>query len=117
MAASGLAARQPSESQNIWRQAWRRFCRHKAGVLGLIVLTLEIVVAILAPVLIPRELAIDPRPLNILQRPSMAHWLGTDEVGRDIFARLVYGRLDVAHTPAGLPAAPLETLRPVFVGP
>ena len=47
-------------------------------------------VAILAPVLIPRELAIDPSPLKILQRPSMTHWLGTDEVGRDIFARLIY---------------------------
>jgi peptide/nickel transport system permease protein len=54
------------------------------------VLILEVLVALAAPVLIPRELAIDPSPLNILQSPSGEHWLGTDEVGRDIFARLIY---------------------------
>jgi peptide/nickel transport system permease protein len=75
---------------SIWLLAWRRFCRHKAGLVALVVLILEVVVALTAPVLIPRELAIDPNPLNILQGPSGEHWLGTDEVGRDIFARLIY---------------------------
>jgi peptide/nickel transport system permease protein len=79
-----------AEQPGIWRLAWRRFCKHKAGLVGLVVLTLEVLLAILAPVLIPRELAIDPSPLDILQRPSAEHWLGTDEVGRDIFARLIY---------------------------
>lgn len=89
-AAAGLAMRRPAESASIWVLAWRRFRRHKAGLVGLLILTLEILIAILAPVLIPRELAIDPSPLNILQPPSREHWLGTDEVGRDIFARLIY---------------------------
>ncbi|MCA9877574.1 MAG: ABC transporter permease [Thermomicrobiales bacterium] len=88
--APSFALRRPAESASIWLLAWRRFCRHKAGLVGLLVLALEILVAILAPVLIPRELAIDPSPLNILQPPSREHWLGTDEVGRDIFARLIY---------------------------
>lgn len=88
--ASGLSGRNVAEQPGIWRLAWRRFCQHKAGLVGLIVLTLEVLLAILAPVLIPRELAIDPSPLNMLQRPSAEHWLGTDEVGRDIFARLIY---------------------------
>ena len=78
------------QQESIWLQSWRRFCRHKAGLLGLTVLTLEVLLALLAPVLIPRELAIDPSPLKILQPPSAEHWLGTDEVGRDIFARLIY---------------------------
>jgi peptide/nickel transport system permease protein len=85
-----LAIRQPTETQSIWAQAWRRFRRHKAGMVGLVILLIEIVIAILAPVLIPRGLAIDPSPLNILEPPSAEHWLGTDEVGRDIFARLIY---------------------------
>ncbi|MBL8129262.1 MAG: ABC transporter permease [Chloroflexia bacterium] len=87
---SGLSVRNVGEQPGIWRLAWRRFCKHKAGLIALVVLTLEVLLAILAPVLIPRELAIDPSPLNILQRPSADHWLGTDEVGRDIFARLIY---------------------------
>jgi peptide/nickel transport system permease protein len=75
---------------NVWLLAWRRFRRHKAGLVALVVLILEVFAALAAPVLIPRELAIDPSPLNILQSPSGEHWLGTDEVGRDIFARLIY---------------------------
>lgn len=90
MAAETLARTTLRESPSIWLLAWRRFCRHKAGLVALIVLLIEITVAIMAPVLIPRELAIDPSPLTILQRPSAEHWLGTDEVGRDIFARLIY---------------------------
>ncbi len=85
-----LARTRNQVSPSIWRLAWHRFLRHKAGVVALVVIVIEILVALFAPVLIPRDLAIDPAPLNILQRPSSAHWLGTDEVGRDIFARLIY---------------------------
>lgn len=77
-------------ARSAWGMAWRRFRRHRAGVVALFVLTLEIAVALLAPALIPRDLAIAPAPLNILEGPSGAHWIGTDEVGRDIFARLIY---------------------------
>jgi peptide/nickel transport system permease protein len=84
----GRADRERAPS--VWLLAWRRFRRHKAGLVALVVLILEVLVALAAPVLIPRELAIDPSPLNILQSPSGEHWLGTDEVGRDIFARLIY---------------------------
>lgn len=89
-AVSGLSRAWRDESPSMWALAWRRFRRHKAGVIALVVLTIEVLIAIAAPVLIPRELAIDPAPLKILQNPSAEHWLGTDEVGRDIFARLIY---------------------------
>jgi peptide/nickel transport system permease protein len=88
---AGRLGQTPSQqAPGIWQLAWRRFRRHKAGMIALVIVIVEILVAISAPILIPRELAIDPSPLTILQRPSASHWLGTDEVGRDIFARLIY---------------------------
>jgi peptide/nickel transport system permease protein len=102
------------DAPSIWRLAWRRFRRHKAGLVGLVVVLVEIAIALTAPVLIPRELAIDPNPLNILQRPAPEHWLGTDEVGRDIFARLIYAsRISLA---IGFLAAAVAILLGTAVG-
>jgi peptide/nickel transport system permease protein len=80
------AARPPADS---WRVA-RAFFRHRLAVLGLIVITLLGLAAVLAPVVATH----DPYAVDLLaasQPPSAAHWLGTDEVGRDVFSRLVYG--------------------------
>jgi peptide/nickel transport system permease protein len=78
------------EMRSVWRVAWQRFLRHRAAVIALVILCLEGLLALAAPILIPGDLAIRPDPLNILQPASSGHWLGTDEVGRDIFARLIY---------------------------
>jgi peptide/nickel transport system permease protein len=72
------------------RSFWRRFSRSRTGLVGLIIVSLFIIAAALAPV-IARQ---DPIKQNIrfkLQAPSAAHLLGTDELGRDILARLVFG--------------------------
>lgn len=68
----------------------RRFLRHRLAVAGLVVLTLLVLSAVLAPVIAP----FDPDELSTaerLQGPSTRHWLGTDDVGRDIFSRVLYG--------------------------
>lgn len=77
-------------SRGMWQLARRQFLRHRAAVASLLVLALLILVALAAPLLMPEERAIRPNPLNILKPPSADHWLGTDEVGRDILARLIY---------------------------
>jgi peptide/nickel transport system permease protein len=79
------------------RSAWRRLRRHRPALLGSAVLVAEITLALMAPIVIPEDRAVRPNPTRMLQRPSASHALGTDEVGRDILARLVYaGRISLA---------------------
>jgi peptide/nickel transport system permease protein len=69
---------------------WLSFRRNWLAVAGLIVSLTLTLVAIAAPLLA----TYDPTAQNLagrLQPPSAAHWLGTDELGRDIYSRLVYG--------------------------
>src|SRR5262245_40107032 len=70
--------------------AWRRLRRDRASMAGAACLAGLILVAALAPLLAPYD------PLKVamrerLQRPSAAHWLGTDQFGRDILSRIVHG--------------------------
>ena len=72
------------------RDVAKRFFHHKLAVLGLVVLLLEI----LSVVILPGLLKLDPIGMDVLAfgaAPSETHILGTDDVGRDLFARLVYG--------------------------
>ncbi|MCX7841241.1 MAG: ABC transporter permease [Anaerolineae bacterium] len=74
---------------SIARRVVRRFLRHRPAVFGLGVLMLLVIVAIIAPVVAGQ----DPYHQDysaIKKPPSAMHWLGTDTVGRDVWARLVY---------------------------
>jgi peptide/nickel transport system permease protein len=78
------------ESGREWRRRARRFTRHRPALISLIVLLLLTVGAILAPLLATH----DPDSIDLFARlasPSSAHLLGTDEIGRDILSRLLYG--------------------------
>lgn len=81
---------------------WRKFLRTTPGVIGLVVLGLITIVAIAAPLIAPY----DPlaRVGDALQGPSAAHWFGTDELGRDLFSRVVYGARLSLVTAAGAAA-------------
>lgn len=69
---------------------WRRLKRNKLATLGLVIILLMIVLALLAPILIPYK--VDAVNLKYkLKMPSADHWFGTDELGRDIFSRLLFG--------------------------
>lgn len=72
------------------RRWWRRFARNPGAVFGLVVFLAIVVMALLAPVLAPY----DPIAQGVgppLERPSAAHWAGTDSFGRDILSRIIYG--------------------------
>ncbi len=69
---------------------WRRLRRNRAAIVGAVIVALFVFVAGLAPVLVP----FSPIQGNLgdrLQPPSPAHWLGTDELGRDILSRILFG--------------------------
>ena len=68
----------------------RQFSRNRMAVCGLVIIFLLVMMALLAPVLAPYDYRmIDPIHAN--QSPSAEHWFGTDNLGRDIFTRILYG--------------------------
>lgn len=72
------------------RRALRRLFKRRGAVFGLIVIAAFIIIAVLAPFLSPY----DPTAQSwsaVRKAPSAAHWFGTDELGRDIVARVIYG--------------------------
>jgi peptide/nickel transport system permease protein len=70
--------------------------RRKASAIGIALYALVVFSAIFAPVIAPYD-PIKIAPTVILQPPSSAHWLGTDELGRDVLSRIIYGaRVSIA---------------------
>lgn len=88
----------------------RRFARHKGAVAGAVVLVLLTLAALAAP-LVEAALGVDATAVNILDTyaaPSAAHPLGTDDLGRDVLVRLLYGgQVSLAVGLAGALAAAL----------
>lgn len=95
------------------KMAWRSFRRHKLALASIVVLVLMVLAAILAPVLTPYGM--DEQDLfNQSAPPSAEHPLGTDELGRDVLSRLLYGgRVSLS---VGLFSALLSTIIGVLVG-
>ena len=89
-----LTSRQPDSALQAWLgqvyAALRTFCRNKLAVLGLFMVGIVLVVAVLAPLLAPYT--VNGQDLvRRLEPPSMEHWFGTDEFGRDVYSRILFG--------------------------
>jgi peptide/nickel transport system permease protein len=78
----------PEESPGA--RAWRRLLRRKSAVFGLAVIVLLVLMAIFAPLIAPYDPA-QQSWTSIRKPPSAQHWFGTDESGRDLFARVIFG--------------------------
>ncbi len=77
-------------TRSLWRDSFHRLVRNPAGLAGLVILIVLPTLSILAPLIATYD-PIDQSPLDALQGPTMDHWFGTDQFGRDIFSRLLYG--------------------------
>ncbi len=82
-------------SQSALALAWRQFTKHRLAMFSLGVLTLLILMAIFAPYVAPYDPLAQPRGGNLreqfFQPPSREHLLGTDDLGRDMLSRLIFG--------------------------
>ncbi len=80
----------PEQLGKAENRVWKKFRSHRSALLGGILVGFFVLIAVLAPVLpVP-----DPAATSwsaVRQAPSMAHWMGTDEIGRDVMSRLIWG--------------------------
>ena len=75
---------------SLWRDAWDRLIKNKLAVAGLVMVVVLFLAAIFGPYLTPYDFLsqnLDDRNLPM----SWAHWFGTDDLGRDVFSRVLYG--------------------------
>jgi peptide/nickel transport system permease protein len=82
------ASTEPLETPG--RRAWRRLRRRKGAMVGLTIILVVIAAAVFAPWIAPYD-PIQQSWSAVRKAPTAAHWFGTDEVGRDILTRIVYG--------------------------
>jgi peptide/nickel transport system permease protein len=86
------------------RNLWRALLAEPLGVMGGIIVLTFVLMALFAPWLAPY----DPLKINVMHKfegPSLAHWAGTDQLGRDLLSRIIYGArtaLGVAVTATGI---------------
>lgn len=90
MSAVTLETAAPLAIESPSRRAWRRLKQRKSALVALFVIIALILIALFAPLIAPY----DPTKQSwsaVRKAPSLAHWFGTDEVGRDILSRIIYG--------------------------
>lgn len=95
-----------------WKVVWKRLKRNKLAMLGLYTLIILVAFAVIGPFFSYKMEATDTANINVA--PSLKHILGTDEVGRDVFARLMYGgRISLS---VGIVAVAIEVLIGTILG-
>jgi peptide/nickel transport system permease protein len=85
-----VVPRHPARPSSFWADTLRRVVRTRAAVIGGFIVGTFVAVALFAPTLSPYD-PLKGRLVERLKPPSATHWLGTDELGRDLFSRILYG--------------------------
>jgi len=89
-AVAGLAAASSTQTSNLWRDAWRRLLRNRLAVVGGVTVILLCLVAIFADFIAPYSYT-KANFGKIYEFPSREFPLGTDQLGRDVLSRMIYG--------------------------
>ncbi len=85
-----LVRRADETVESPMRRALRRLRRRKAAVAGLVVIAIFVILAVFAPLIAPYDPAAQSWT-SVRKAPSWVYWLGTDDVGRDVLSRVIYG--------------------------
>jgi ABC-type dipeptide/oligopeptide/nickel transport system permease subunit len=78
------------EPISLWRDALNRLLANRLAVVGMVIVLLLFIVAIFGPLMTPYDFLTQDMA-NRNQPPTAAHWLGTDDLGRDVLSRIIYG--------------------------
>lgn len=81
---------EPTRPSGGMHDLWRRFRRNKLAIFGAVIVLTMVLLALLAPVIAPYD-PLHQVYTDLLQPPSRAHWFGTDDLGRDVLSRVIYG--------------------------
>lgn len=103
----------PERQASAWRDFWLRYRRSKAGLLGLAIILVLVAVAALAPIIAPHPYT-KQNLSNSLRPPDSVAILGTDQLGRDVLSRLIYGSR--ASIQVGVVATGIAALIGILVG-
>ena len=76
--------------QSQWKDVWRRLCKNKLAMISLFVIVLLFLMCFFADYVAPYDYA-EQNLENAFQYPSWEHLMGTDDLGRDMFSRIIYG--------------------------
>ncbi len=82
-------AKRKLKKNSEFKRVIKQLMKNKLAVVGLVILLVEIIVAIFAPVIIPYDYT-EMDFSAMFSGPSAAHWFGCDDMGRDIFSRVIY---------------------------
>ncbi len=87
-----IRAHQLYKKRSTWEMVWRQLRKNKGAILGLVLILLMVAIALLAPTMFNyKSQVIKNNIRERMQFPSAKHWFGTDELGRDIFRRVIWG--------------------------
>ncbi|MDE0141543.1 MAG: ABC transporter permease [Caldilineaceae bacterium SB0670_bin_27] len=85
-----LAGEGSVKTRSLWKDAVGRLLRNRLSVIGLIITLFLLIGALFGPYIAPYSYT-EQDLLNVAKMPSPDHWLGTDEIGRDLFSRVLWG--------------------------
>lgn len=81
----------PVSGRSVWGMVWFRFRKNKLAMAGLFLLLLMMLAILAAPLYVPYEQVVKQNIVDKFTPPCAEYWSGTDQFGRDLFARIVYG--------------------------